>query len=72
MGPSYIILNTGSTFLFKHNTASGQGGAIYADTCTLDQVGLEDCVFKHSNPLLDPDDWGVNITFIDNQLQLVK
>ena len=25
-------------------------------------------VFKHSNPALHPDDWGVNITFIDNQL----
>ena len=61
---SYIVLNTGSTILFKHNTASGQGGAIYVDTCTK----VEDCVFKHSNPALHPDDWGVNITFIDNRL----
>ena len=65
---SSIILNSGSTVLFKHNTASGQGGAIYADTCILNQTGLEDCIFKHSNPALHPDDWGVNITFIDNQL----
>ena len=66
VGSSSIILNTGSTLLFKHNTASGQGGAIYADTCTLSQTGL--CVFKHINSSLHPDDWGVNITFIDNQL----
>ena len=66
MGSSSIILNTGSALLFKHNTASGQGGAIYADTCTLSQT--EFCVFNHINSSLHPDDWGVNITFIDNQL----
>ena len=66
VGSSSIILNTGSTLLFKHNTASGQGGAIYADTCTLSQSGF--CFFKHVNSSLHPDDWGVNITFIDNQL----
>ena len=65
---SSIILNSGSTILFKHNTASGQGGAIYADTCTLSQTDRLDCVVKHSNPALRPDDWGVNITFIDNRL----
>ena len=66
VGSSSIILNTGSTLLFKHNTASGQGGAIYADTCTLSQT--EFCVFKHINSSLHPDEWGVNVTFIDNQL----
>ena len=64
---SSIVLNTGSSLLFKYNMASGQGGAIYADTCTLGQTGLEDCIFKHSNPSLHPDDWGVSITFVDNQ-----
>ena len=34
-----------------------------ADTCTLGKN-----VVKHNNPALHPDDWGVNITFIDNQL----
>ena len=68
VGSSSIILNNGSTLLFKYNTASGQGGAIYVDTCTLDQTGLEDCIFKHSNPALHPDDWGVNVTFIENCL----
>ena len=68
VGSSSIILNNGSTLLFEHNTASGQGGAIYADTCALGQGGLEDCIFKHSNPALHPDDWGVNITFIGNRL----
>ena len=67
VGCSSIILNTGSSLLFKHNTASGQGGAIYADTCSL--IQNEFCVFKHSNPSLHPDDWGVNITFIDNKLR---
>ena len=66
VGSSSIILNTGSTLLFKHNTASGQDGAIYADTCTLSQTGL--CVFKHINSSLHPDDWGVNMTFIDNRI----
>ena len=64
---SFIILNNGSSLLFKDNIASGQGGAIYADTCTLGQAGLGDCIVKHSNPSLHPDDWGVNITFVDNQ-----
>ena len=68
MGSSSITLNNGSTLLFKQNTASGQGGAIYADTCALGQTRLEDCIVKHSNPALHPDDWGVNITFIDNRL----
>ena len=68
---SFIILNTGSSLLFQYNTASGQGGAIYADTCTIDQAGLEDCIFKHSNPSLHPDDWGVSISFVDNQ-QTIK
>ena len=47
---SSIILNTGSILLFKHNTASGQGGSIYtyADTCSLIQT--EFCVFKFINP----------------------
>ena len=63
---SSIILNNGSILLFEHNTASGQGGAIYADTCTLSQIDGLDCVI--SNPALHPDDWGVNITFIDNRL----
>ena len=67
MNSSFIILNTGSSLLFKYNSASGHGGAIYADTCTLGQAGLEDCIFKHSNPSLHPDDWGVSITFVDNQ-----
>ena len=66
MGSSSIILNNGSMILFKHNTVSGQGGAIYADICTLGQTGY--CVVKHSNPALHPDDWEVNITFIDNRL----
>ena len=68
VGSSSITLNNGSTLLFKQNTASGQGGAIYADTCALGQTRLEDCIVKHSNPALHPDDWGVNITFIDNRL----
>ena len=66
VGSSSIILNTGSTLLFKHNTASGQGGAIFADTCTLSQSGF--CVFKQNDTSLHPDDWGMKITFIDNQL----
>ena len=67
VGSSSIILNTGSSLLFNHNTASGQGGAIYADTCILSQN--ESCVFRHTNPSLHPNDWGVNITFIDNKLR---
>ena len=66
VGSSFIILSSGSTLLFEHNTASGQGGAIYADTCILGQTGF--CIVKHINPALLPDDWGVNITFTDNQL----
>ena len=66
VGSSSIILNNGSTLMFEHNTASGQGGAIYSDTCVISQTRY--CVVKHSNPALHPDDWGVNITFIDNQL----
>ena len=66
VGSSSIILNTGSTLLFKHNTALDQGGAIFADTYTLSQSGS--CVFKHINSSLHPDDWGVSVTFIDNQL----
>ena len=69
VGSSSIILNTGSTLLFKHNTASGQGGAIYADTCTLSQT--EFCGFKHINSSLHPDDWGVNITFIGDQANAI-
>ena len=62
VGSSSIILNNGSTLMFEHNTASGQGGAIYSDTCVISQTRY--CVVKHSNPALHPDDWGVNITLL--------
>ena len=66
VGSSSIIVNNGSAILFKHNTVLEQGAAIYADTCTLGQTRF--CFVQHSNPVLRPDDWGVNVTFIDNKL----
>ena len=65
---SFIIVSKGSTLLFKHNTASRLGGAIYVESCTVGLAGFDNCFIRHTNSALHPDDWGINVTFIDNQL----
>ena len=68
MDCSFIIVSKGSTLLFKHNTASRLGGAIYVESCTVGLAGFDNCFIRHTNSALHPDDWGINVTFIDNQL----
>ena len=68
VGCSSISVDKGSTLLFKHNTASRLGSAIYVESCTVGLAGSENCFFSHTNSSLHPNDWGINITFIDNQL----
>ena len=63
---SSVILNNGMAILFERNVAIHRGGAIYAESCALDQTGGRDCIIKHKNTSLHPNDWNVSITFLNN------
>ena len=64
---SSVIVNNGTRLFFENNTAANKGGAIYVETCAFDKTW--NCVFKHSNPALHPDDWNTTFTFLKNQIQ---
>ena len=64
---SSLVVNSGTNFIFKNNTASHRGGAIYSETCTFEQAGGRDCFIRHSNTALHPDVWKINVNFSDNQ-----
>ena len=63
---SSVIINNGTVMFFKNNRATYRGGAIYAESCALGQTGGKDCIIKHSNIFLHPNNWNVNITFFNN------
>ena len=64
---SSVIVNNDTSLLFKNNTASNNGGAIYVETCAFDKAW--NCFIRHSNPTLHPDDWNTSFTFLENQDQ---
>ena len=64
---SSLVVNSGTTLLFKNNTASYHGGAIYSESCTFQQTGGRDCFIRHSNTTLHPDEWNITVTFTKNQ-----
>ena len=64
---SSLVVNSGTTLLFKNNTASHHGGAIYSESCTFQQTGGRDCFIRHSNTTLHPDEWNIAVTFTKNQ-----
>ena len=69
MDCSSIVVNNGSTFLFNNNKASSHGGAIFVESCSLEQIGGSSCFIQHSNSALHPDDWNISVTFSGNQQQ---
>ena len=66
---SSVVVNNGTSLFFKNNTASHQGGAIYSETCALDKAIDKDCIIRHSNSAIHPDNWNTSFTFINNQEQ---
>ena len=64
---SSLVVKSGTDLIFKNNTASHRGGAIYSETCTFEQTGGRDCFIRHSNTALHPDEWKINVNFSDNR-----
>ena len=69
MDCSSIVVSDSSTFLFNNNTASGLGGAIFAESCSPGQADSSSCFIQHSDPALHPDDWNISVTFDGNVQQ---
>ena len=63
---SSLVVNSGTSLVFRNNTASHHGGAIYSETCNFEQAGGRDCFIRHSNSTLHPDKWNISVTFTDN------
>ena len=66
---SFIVVNNGSALSFKRNLAIYHGGAIYAESCTCNsgQSAGKDCIIRHSNSTLHPNDWRMSATFTENK-----
>ena len=61
---SSVIVNDNTSLFFRNNIASNYGGAIYSEACT--QI-TRYCFIRHSNSILDPDQWKINVSFSENQ-----
>ena len=67
LGATNIIVNQSSSFVFRRNIASIDGGAIHSRDINLNQFRHStDCFIAHYNPSLKPDEWNANFTFRDN------
>ena len=66
---SSVFVNNDTSLLFKKNTASNNGGAIYVETLTCAFDKAWNCFIRHSNPTLHPDDWNTRFFFLENQDQ---
>ena len=66
---SFIVVNNDSAFSFEKNLAIYRGGAIYAESCTCNsgQSAGKDCIIRHSNSTLHPNDWRMSATFTGNK-----
>ena len=60
---SSVVVNNDTSLLFKKNTASNNGGAIYVETLTCAFDKAWNCFIRHSNPTLHPDDWNTRFFF---------
>ena len=65
---SSVIVNDGTSLYFWNNIATHHGGAIYSESCAQTRG---DCFIRHSNSTLDPDQWKTNVTFINNQADIL-
>ena len=65
---SSILVNYNTSLLFQNNYASNRGGAIYAETCKLqDQANGKGCFIRHVNSTLHPNQWETKIGFNENK-----
>ena len=62
---SSIVVNYHTNLSFENNSGLHQGGAIYAETCSLAKE--RDCVIRHKNSTLHPNDWVTIFTFNKNK-----
>ena len=56
--------------LFKNNVADYHGSSIYAEGCKLGQIGDRNCFIRHKNSTLHPDNWNMNITFVNENVAI--
>ena len=62
---SSIVVNYDTNLFFENNFGLHHGGAIYAETCSLAKE--KDCVIRHKNSTLHPNNWVTIITFNENR-----
>ncbi|XP_028404441.1 uncharacterized protein LOC114527054 [Dendronephthya gigantea] len=70
---SQIVVHPGSDLLFQDNFASFGGGAINVVTNVAYHVGVKNnpfCFLVYSNMAISPNEWNVNISFINNSATL--
>ena len=71
LGNAFIVVNSGTTILFRSNSAY-MGGAIYNDYIGMEDLRVYiDCFIKYSNPNTPPEQWESNFTFVDNNASAV-
>ena len=68
LGASQMWINPHTVFLFQHNTAESQGGAIYAlQTSRHDLLSGGNCFLQYSDrSVSSPDKWKTKFTFFNN------
>ena len=64
LGSSYILINSNTSMNFHSNVAEVSGGAIYVRYVEM-STSLN-CFIRHIDPMLQPDQWGANFTFLGN------
>ena len=66
-GAATIQVRNDTVILFQDNSASTLGGAIYNAFIERENLKSDsNCFIHHSNVFLNPDDWPLNFTFINN------
>ena len=67
LGSSYLLINDNTTMTFRSNLAKVNGGAMYIRYVEMDNLKTHfNCFIRHTSPLLQPDQWQANFTYIDN------
>jgi len=64
LGSAHLIVDNKTVMLFHSNVAEVNGGAI--NVRHVEVSTLTNCFIRHSEPFLQPNDWNVTFTFINN------
>jgi hypothetical protein len=67
LGAAFLVINTFTTMKFVGNEAEVNGGAIANVFIERENFrSYPNCFIRHTEPFLQPHDWGANLSFIDN------